>query len=104
MIPIQTRDEFTAWVRRNFSGVDTEPNSPLWIPEHDLEHPCQWFWHGRCIGTSKDIRFKLDYWLWCSENLSGHVRCFYSDTDSDQEGWGFTDQSDISWWMLKWAQ
>jgi hypothetical protein len=49
---------------------------------------------------SKD---KLNFWLWCETNLIGVIRCFSSNTEKQEEWWGFQKQSDISVWMLKWA-
>lgn len=100
MVEIISREEFIQWIDRNFNGVSVESNSPLWIPEHDLQSTlCGWF------VTVKQLRVsaKLRYWDWCRENLQGHVRCFWSNNEDNQECWGFTHKNDITWWILKWT-
>lgn len=101
---IQTREEFKQWVDKNFKGISVEPDSPLWCPEHDLQSTlCGWFVIVKQLRLSKKGT-KSDYWLWCSENLQGYVRCFWSDSENDQECWGFTDYNDICLWMLRWSR
>lgn len=79
--------------------------SALWIPENDLNgKECQWFVTVPCIKVSKSDKHKSDYWTWCSENLKGSVRCFMSNSEDDEEVWGFTELDDINWWMLKWSR
>ncbi len=101
---IQTREEFKQWVDANWSNISTEANSPLWIPEHDLQSAlCGWF------VTVPPLRLsatgtKSEYWSWCKENLHGHTRCFYSDPDGGQECWGFTEYQDTVLWILKFAK
>lgn len=100
---IQTREEFIQWVHVNFRGVDTGKESPLWIPEHDLQSTlCGWFVTVRQIRMNNYDPIKSEYWLWCSENLTGYVRCFWSSSDDDKECWGFTNYNDIPIWILKW--
>ena len=101
---VQTREEFKQWVDANWSDISTESDSPLWIPEHDLQSTlCEWFVTVRPLQLNK-TGTKPMYWSWCRENLQGHVRCFYSDIDGDRECWGFTDHDDIVLWMLKYAK
>ncbi len=102
MIDIQSRDQFKHWIRTQFheKNMDHE-NSAVWIPEHDLDGvKCQWFVTTSCILQKK--YFKVDYWLWCKENLKGPVRCFWSNPEEDQECWGFADRDDIFIWILRW--
>ena len=78
-------------------------NSPLWIPEtfDSMIIQCEWF---VCVKPLKVHYFKDQFWTWCEENLSGYCRCFSSNTDDSEEWWGFTDKTDLTIWMLKWAQ
>lgn len=101
---VQTREEFKEWIDRNFDGVSVEPDSPLWIPEHDLQSTlCGWFVTVKPLKLN-DTGLKAGYYSWCRENLSGYTRCFYSDTDSQHECWGFTNYDDIVLWLLKYAK
>ena len=75
-----------------------DEDSPLWIPEEDIG-PCQWFLRVKLLRAH---HFKKEYWAWCDENLIGDVRCFSSDSEHEQEWWGFTDKQDMVLWTLKW--
>lgn len=74
------------------------PSSPLWIPDED--DPSKWFVCVKPIGVH---RFKFSYYDWCNNTLMGRVRCYSSNTEDEQEWWGFTEQKDIPIWMLKWS-
>lgn len=43
------------------------------------------------------------YWDWCDKYLTGKVLCHWSDSEKNEEWWGFTNKDDITWWSLKWA-
>ena len=104
---LQTREEFIQWVETNFHGVSAKPDSPLWIPEHDLESTlCGWFVTVRQLHDADGYtqQLKSEYWAWCRDNLNGHTRCFWSSNEDNKECWGFTNYNDIDWWMLKWAR
>lgn len=90
------RQEFT----EHFKSLDVRlagPDSPLWIP--DEATPSEWFVCIKPIGVHK---FKSEYYDWCNDTLKGRVRCYSSDSEGQQEWWGFTDQEDIVLWTLKW--
>jgi hypothetical protein len=42
-------------------------------------------------------------WNWCNQNLQGQVRCYSCDIDGMSEWWGFTNEKDIAWFILKWT-
>lgn len=93
---ILERQEFADYFKsldERLAGTD----SPLWIPDEGT--PSKWFVCTKPIGVH---RFKFSYYDWCNKTLKGRVRCYSSDTDNEQEWWGFTNQEDIVLWTLKW--
>jgi hypothetical protein len=100
---IQTRTQFKSWIRSQFDEKNMDrADSPVWIPEHDLGGVrCKWFVTGRCVRKAAGVT-KSDYWAWCSENLTGSVRCFMSNKEDDEEVWGFTELDDVALWLLRW--
>lgn len=92
------RYEFTLvfWHKMEFKDWQriTADDHPLWIPEQDLQEPCQYF-----VCVLAPVRDR-DYWLWCTNMLQGYVRCFSSS--ENEEWWGFTNEADITMWSLKW--
>ena len=110
MIEIKTREQFKDYIRTLF--VEDElwvgPNSVVWTPENDgvmdkTGEQCEWFVCVPCLRLNHR-NMKSDYWLWCSENLKGYVRCFFSNTEADEEYWGFTHKEDIMWWAIRWSK
>ena len=103
---IQTRTQFRAWIRTQFDEKNMDQDSsPIWIPEHDLNGvKCEWFVTVPCVQVSRNSEHKSDYWAWCAANLTGAVRCFWSNNEDDEECWGFTELDDVAWWMLKWSK
>jgi hypothetical protein len=94
-----TRNEFVEYFDQLDPRIQAaESSSPLWIPEQDTIQ-CQWFVCAKPINAST---FDSTYFTWCQQMLQGAVLCFSSDTDNQQEWWGFTHQEDIPLWMLKW--
>ena len=76
-----------------------DPDSALWIPEEEESEASQWF---VCVKPMQVRQYKIDFWQWCHQHLSGKIYCYSSD-DKHQEWWGFTDHRDIALWLLKWA-
>ena len=111
MIDIISREQFKDYIKKLFvddSGAWDGPNSVVWIPENDgvmdrAGEQCEYFVCVPCLNLSRR-GLKSDYWLWCSENLKGYVRCFISNTDDDEEYWGFTVKEDITWWAIRWSR
>jgi hypothetical protein len=96
-----TRKEFKNYFNKKFDIVGD--NHPLWIPDHDLAEPCQYFVNFP-IPTSQHVwrgGEKSEFWLWCDTNLYGETRCFSSSDNS--EWWGFTTKDDIVMFVLKWS-
>lgn len=93
-----SRDEFKTIAQTwNPTGSLAADNSPLWIREYGMKQS-KWFVCVRPIGASPK------YWDWCKKNLKGHVLCYASDPTEGMEWWGFTEQEDVAWWMLKWQK
>lgn len=104
---IYSRQQFADMWNEEKPGLG-DPDSPLWVPEHNWDEfddnggpsRCEWF---ICVKPIRVVRFKKMYWDWCDTNLQGHCRCFSSNADSLEEWWGFTNEDDIALWMLKWV-
>ena len=70
----------------------------IFIPEHDLP-----------AGKSLEYFILIDplrydrniFWEWNSTSLRGWVRCIASGRDA--EVWGFTDERDINFFLLRWT-
>lgn len=96
---ILTRSEFEQWMVREFDDpAIVATKSALWIPEDRPGLKCQHFVFG-----STDRAGKEEYWQWCTSVLKGYVRCFWANSDTGEEWWGFTEQEDIPIWILKWT-
>lgn len=98
---IVTREQFKEWIQEQFQD---HPNmaadeSALWIPEDQPGLQCSHFVFGRT-----DSFNKTEYWSWCLENMQGKVRCFWANSDTGDEWWGFTEYNDVALWILRWAQ
>jgi hypothetical protein len=92
-----TRDEFAHHFEEIKEGLG-QTNSPLWCAEESTSR-CDWF---ICVKPLRVHNFKKTYWDWCNNNLQGKTACYSSDSENEQEWWGFTDKQDIVLWTLKW--
>ena len=96
---ILSRAEFAQMFNDIKSGLG-DPDSPLWLPDDAVPgDPSEWF---VSVKPLRVHQFKSGYYGWCRSALSGQVRCYSSDTDNQQEWWGFTQQEDIALWKLRW--
>lgn len=86
---------------RNYiiSRFKTVSTDIIFIPEHDLP-----------TGITLEYFVQVDpihvinksiFWEWCSMHLFGWVRCISSG--EFEEIWGFTDQRDINFFVLRWT-
>lgn len=93
---ILSREE--AWLLHN-------KHPQFFIPEENMEESLQHFIITKCIDTrpkfSSDTN--TDFWLWCCNNLKGKVRCMSSNKYDDEDCWGFTNEHDIAFFVLKWG-
>jgi len=93
----KTRLEFKDYVTEKYPGF--EPfDSPLWSVEYN-SYPSKYF----VAITPVNTRSLREYWDWCNNNLKGQLLCYLSDSEELEEWWGFTEESDIIWWKLKWG-
>jgi hypothetical protein len=94
MVLVLDRSEF----KRFFASVvDVIPdNSILWIPEQRDNVTCTHF-----LQTSSFFD-PLLMWDWAKENLKGKVLCF-SMSHLHEAWWGFTDESDVALFILRWS-
>lgn len=67
----------------------------LWIPESTTSAPLEYF---ICV---KPIRVSGEFWIWCDKYLKGECRCMSSN--NLDEIWGFTNKTDINWFILRWG-
>jgi hypothetical protein len=93
-----TRQQFADYMNSVHDGLGNV-DSPLWIPEWDIIEECQWFIK---VNPIKIPCGTLSYWNWICDHLKGEVRCYTSDSDNQEEWWGFTHKEDIVWWSLRW--
>lgn len=98
---ILTRLEFSDHFESVHVGLGAA-DSPLWIPEHELTDPCNWFICIEPIALQRTGR-KEQFWDWTKKILRGQVRCFSSSIDGGEEWWGFTHKEDIVLFVLRWA-
>jgi hypothetical protein len=74
-----------------------EDSSALWAIEDHYKKKCQWF-----VCVCPIVKLK-DHWLWCDQYCAGHVICYSSSLDKNEEWWGFSHRADIVLWMLRWS-
>ena len=103
-----TRHQFAEHWNTIRAGLGDD-DSPLWEAEHDCD-PCQWFININPIQPTSELRtedypwgHKAHFWSWCIRNLQGQVRCYSCDITGMTEWWGFTNEKDIAWFILKWT-
>lgn len=95
---ILSRLEFAQHFNELKSGLGNA-DSVLWIPEENA-NASQWF---VCVTPRQIHQYRMDFWQWCHQTLSGKIRCYSSSDEEQQEWWGFTEHKDIVPWLLKWT-
>lgn len=106
---IYTRQQFADMWDEEKPGLGNA-DSPLWVPEDNWSSMggtgpvhCEWFVCIKPMRLGQERDRKIKFWDWCNHNLAGQCRCFSSNTQGNEEWWGFTERDDITLWMLKWA-
>lgn len=93
------RKEFRKIFNQLKSGLG-DSNSPLWEPERHCR-PSRWFVKIRPINFDETTSQK--FWKWCYKNCRGQVLCYSTNSDNQEEWWGFTHRADIVFWVLRWS-
>ena len=76
-------------------------NSPLWCLEQQGDYrPSRWFVNVRPLGVYK---FHEEFWFWANKTCQGQILCYSSNTEEQEEWWGFTHKSDIVLFLLRWS-
>lgn len=70
----------------------------LWEVERTQNIKCKYF----VCATPINVDYSK-YWDWCNSTLNGNAVCFSSNSEDNEEWWGFTDKEDIIIWMLRWS-
>jgi hypothetical protein len=94
---VYSRAEFVKYWNSIKFGLGNS-NSGLWAYEQAHKFKSQ---HFICV-KSITINDGDEFIQWVKDNCSGRVSC-YSSNGNDEEWWGFTDESDIMIWILRWA-
>lgn len=96
-----TRAQFIQYFNNLQAGLGDQ-TSPLWVGEKYLvEKQCNWFINVRPINVN-DIH-NHNFRKWVKTYCKGQVLCYSSNTDDQEEWWGFTNKDDILLWMLRWT-
>ena len=93
---ILERDKFCKYVER-YTNIETEDNSPLWIPEQSSGIKSNYF-----LICPTFNHPTAGFWEWNDTKLIGQVRCYYLDHGGDT-WWGFTEKDDITLFLLRWV-
>ena len=99
-----TRAEFVDYWNKTWSDqLPIDDASPIWNAENypGDEMRCEYF---VCVKPVIFWSSKDAYWEWCTANTIGGLACFSSNSDDQEEWWGFTNKDDIFLWMLRWSK
>lgn len=118
---VLTRAEFIELMKIKFNDIND--NHSIWEPEkYDFRNNAtsycnQYSNQSRLFVIVKPLKLtyddsgngrKRDYWNWCDKNLNSKVKCYYSDSENQEEYWGFSGnelnlKNDVLVWLLKWT-
>ena len=114
---ILARSEFIEIMKTKFDDINDE--HPIWEPEkYDFRNNAsQWQIKSSLFVVVKPLRLtyddsgnsrKREFWEWCDKTLTSTLRCYYSDSEKQEEYWGFLGnelnlKNDVLVWLLKWA-
>jgi hypothetical protein len=78
-----------------------EFDSPLWYSEQQGDcKPSRWFVNIRPLNHQN---FKTEFWAWANKTCQGQLLCYSSNTENQEEWWGFTHRADVVLFLLKWS-
>lgn len=78
-------------------------NSPLWsIEKTNNRKPSKWF---LSVPPLQLLPYdtKDQFWHWVNSTCEGQVLCYSSDSDNQEEWWGFTRHKDAVTFFLKFS-
>lgn len=97
VINILDREGFIDYWNKEKSGLG-DPDSGLWAFERDNKFHNEYF---VCVKpVHVPTMDKYDFWGWVEKNTPSMLCYAASDT---QEWYGFKNQTELSWWILRWA-
>ena len=79
------------------------PGEWLFVRRNEKENKCQCNWFIQIPTMSKN-RWEweaFDKWNW--EHLTGECHSYFSESGQGTDWWGFTEETDISFWLLRWS-
>ena len=94
---ILTRRKFKTWMKIMVPKLSNR-GGPVWSVETNQCRP-RWFVKAKPVGLCASQSL---YWDWCNQNMKGKLLCYWSNSEQQEEWWGFTNQSDIVFWTLGW--
>ena len=108
MMTVLTRQQFRQHWNGIYPGI-AKDGGPMWAYEVDCKKKSRWFVCVRPLNTAFESIAdggdrKQEYWLWCNWHCAGQIICYVSNSDEQEEWWGFSHRADIVLWMLKWSQ
>ncbi len=100
---VLNKDEFIELVNTlmRHHGIDVSDEShPMWEVEHGNPEKCQFF----CSVKGNKETINKEYWDWIEQTMTGSVIRFLYDDVNHSDLWGFSNQEDVTMWLLKWNQ
>ena len=114
---ILTRLQFIELMKAKFNNLNDD--HPIWEPEkYDFRNNASpWQIKSSLFVVVKPLKLtyddsgsgqKREFWDWCDKTLNSSLRCYYSDSENQEEYWGFSGnelnlKNDVLIWLLKWA-
>ena len=98
---ILNRQQFADWFEAVEPGMG-QAHSVLWIPEEATQQHFEWFVLCTNVNAWRNPYERRKFWSWVRKNLQGHTVCF-SSSETEGDWWGFTQRSDIAWFLLRWS-
>jgi len=104
-----TRSEFCDYVlkefRHSWSLTNLQEGMPIWIPEERAGWKASYFAVTPCLDiVSKHHEDVSEFWEWCRLHLSRTPMCYMSNSQRNQEWWGFNTEQDQLLFTLKWVR
>ena len=75
----------------------------LWTKRSEEENKCRCSWFIKVPPISKNRWEWEEFEAWNEKNLKGECHSYFSGPFREHEWWGFTEETDISFWLLRWS-